>query len=120
MALLLAVKVLPVAIVRPLSVVVAADSIAPPPFVLRVPPVTLVLNRLTTLPAPLAVILPLVLTTAVLPNARVPPLVASISPVLVMPPPPFIANASPATFASILPAVLLTTVSPPLPMVPLP
>ena len=92
----------------------------PPVVVFSVPPVTLVLDRLTALPAPLAVTLPPVLVSATVPNARVPPLVASSSPVLVIAPEPFSVSASPVTFASILPAVPLTTARPPLPMMPLP
>ena len=124
--LLLAVKALPDAMVTapaavlPSSVVVAADSIAPPPLVLSVPPTTPVLNRLITLPVPLAVRFPPPLLTVVVPNARVPPLVASSRPVLVVPPEPFITSCNPVTFASMTPAVLLTTTRPPLPMTPLP
>src|ERR1017187_4487222 len=94
----------------------------PPPRLVSVPPwilaaltnCTVGLGPWTSLPPPALALVELL-------RARVPPLDASrVPPVLVNPPPAFTVRDRPLTLASIVPPRELTTVRPPLPIVPVP
>ncbi len=94
---------------NPSSITVPTVCSVPPFRLVSVPP--WIVELTFTVPA-LAVIWPFRLLTPV-EICRAPPLVASSSPALVMFPPPFRSRVWPETLALIVPAALLTTVSPP-------